>query len=358
MLPADDLTAVVKALPCERVGVGHHTYIHTGRTTYAVHGPAKAVSGGPKVATVAQGVAEYLATRRAAVVMGRIKSSTIDGIVLGLGRFERWVGALTPIASIDEATLTGFYNHLAGEIEAGRVALGTAKNTMLNTKAWVRKQWEARRIELPRNLGSRDLCIRVDRKAITVLDVATVRRMYEAAPPMLKLCILLSLNCGFNQVDISNLRHAEVDWTAGTITRKRSKTADHADTPTVRWRLWPITLKLLKEHRMPHPELVLLSPKGRPLIHGSGLRRWDRIAFAWKQTRKKLGLLRAEYRQLRRTAATMLGSHPTYGRYAQYFLCHARSNVADAHYVKPDQASFDGALAWLEQQFFPEEVNG
>ena len=53
---------------------------------------------------------------------------------------------------------------------------------------------------------------------------------------------------------------------------------------------------------------------------------------------------------LRKTAATKLGGHVTYGRFAQYFLGHAPATVADKHYVAPDAAQFDTAIEWLGEQ--------
>ena len=53
---------------------------------------------------------------------------------------------------------------------------------------------------------------------------------------------------------------------------------------------------------------------------------------------------------LRKTAATKLGQNPTYGRFAQYFLGHAPTTMADKHYVAPSQDQFDEAVAWLGTQ--------
>src|SRR5262249_37414707 len=53
-------------------------------------------------------------------------------------------------------------------------------------------------------------------------------------------------------------------------------------------------------------------------------------------------------KQLRATAATMLGTHPTYKFYAQYFLGHAPRTVADRNYVRPSDEEFFEALALLE----------
>jgi hypothetical protein len=61
-----------------------------------------------------------------------------------------------------------------------------------------------------------------------------------------------------------------VDWTAGVITRKRSKTRDEQDVPEVRHKLWDRTFALLEQYRSITSELALmmsvmtaLSPDGK-----------------------------------------------------------------------------------------------
>jgi integrase len=51
-----------------------------------------------------------------------------------------------------------------------------------------------------------------------------VRRLLERSPERLRLFVLLMINCGMYQSDISDLGESEVDWDAGTIERPRSKT--------------------------------------------------------------------------------------------------------------------------------------
>lgn len=54
----------------------------------------------------------------------------------------------------------------------------------------------------------------------------------------------------------------------------------------------------------------------------------------------------------RKTAASKLGEHPEFGKFAQYFLGHSPRTVADKHYVRPSEEHFDRAISWLCQQFF------
>ena len=77
-----------------------------------------------------------------------------------------------------------------------------------------------------------------------------------------KLFVMLALNCGFGQMDISTLEASMIDWETGVITRDRHKTGVQSKS-----KLWPSTLALLKKHRSPKKTgLVLLDKDGKPLL--------------------------------------------------------------------------------------------
>jgi integrase len=76
--------------------------------------------------------------------------------------------------------------------------------------------------------------------------VQEVRRLIDQASGQLKLHLLLVINCGMTQIDTSDLRLEQVDWGTERIIRKRSKTDDHPNVPTVNHKLWPLTFELLR----------------------------------------------------------------------------------------------------------------
>ena len=118
---------------------------------------------------------------------------------------------------------------------------------------------------LPKNINSKELKITrrtTSPETMTHAEVATLLRKTTGLNP---LCILLGLNCGMTQKDISDLLDADVSWQAGTITRKRSKTANHAGVPTVTYQLWPETFRLLQQHRS-QTEVVLLTKASMRLV--------------------------------------------------------------------------------------------
>ena len=160
------------------------------------------------------------------------------------------------------------------------------------------------------------------------------------------------------QSDISDLAIEEVDWVTGRLRRTRSKTPDG---PVVTYQLWPETFALLKQHctqeRVPNERgghRALLSEEGRPLVcywmEDGKMRRYDLIQSAFGRLFDKLKMKKS-IKLFRKTSASELGAHPTYGAYVQHFLAHSPRGVTDRHYVVPDQDRFDEALAWLRSRY-------
>ena len=171
------------------------------------------------------------------------------------------------------------------------------------------------------------------------------------------------LNCGFYAVDIGTLRQDEVDWKAGRIVRKRSKTKNRSgNVPKVNYPLWHRTFELLKVFRNTtprHPELALVNEEGNPLWwehqkDGKYVKNNTVKCLYFRLLSKTLKIPAAErkpLKTLRKTASSKLDEHETYGRYVEYFLGEAPSSVANRHYVQPSAKQFERAIGWLGKQF-------
>ncbi len=68
--------------------------------------------------------------------------------------------------------------------------------------------------------------------------------LYAQANDRTKLFILLGLNCGMAQTEISTLQRADIDLKSGVIDRVRNKTRATAAV-RARWQLWPETLQFV-----------------------------------------------------------------------------------------------------------------
>ncbi len=270
-----------------------------------------------------------------------------------LKRFQLWLGASFPVEAITSKTLYEFYLHLVGLAEKGDISRKYAQSTFTTTRQWVKWCWEMELCDLPRNIASRELRFDVKPQPIITFTPEEVKQLYRHAPSRTKLYILLACNCGYTQSDVSALRHDEVDWVAGTITRKRTKTRDHENVPVVCYPLWEPTLQLLRKHRSKHPDLVLTTQAGNPLKREKitkGYRKTDAVAKAFQRLAKKADMGQRGYKHFRKTGATLLGEHRDHKAYVGLYLGHAPQSIAERHYAGYSQELFNEAIEWLGER--------
>ena len=190
---------------------------------------------------------DYLAIKKAqADAKGKI--ATFESEQYHLTKFRKWVEPLAGIEILNEMLWEKFCLHLMKQVNEGNVSPATARGTQHVVRAFVRNRWEHRYIELPRNLGNRNLSAFVPLKEVIVFTKEEARELINKASPRKRLYLLLMLNCGMYPVDIAMLQQDEVDWGEGRITRKRTKTKDQSDkVPKVDYLLWQTTFDLLEK---------------------------------------------------------------------------------------------------------------
>lgn len=239
----------------------------------------------------------------------------------------------------------------------------------MTAKQFITRLAELKLIALPGNIRSRRF--RFNHSAPSKIETFTVEEVTamlagcDGFSERTRLYLLLMLNCGMYQNDIAELRRDEIDWKAGTLSRARSKTRERGG-PVVTYKLWPETFALLEKHRTGHSqdaakkdELVLTTDEGNPLVRywleEGKMRRYDTIQSAWTRLAAKMGgKLRLGMKHLRKTSATLLGTHPHFKFFANHFLADSPKGMADRHYVTPNQAEFFEALDWLRLQILTE----
>lgn len=134
------------------------------------------------------------------------------------------------------------------------------------------------------------------------------------------------------QKDICDLLHSEGTG-RGTITRKRSKTASHDKVPTVQYRLWPETFRLLLQERTNDGDHVLLNTDGGPLkvevIDTDGkLKKIDNVASAFSRLRR-ITKIQKPSKLFRKTSATLLCGNKDFRASKSCFrLCQPLSLIA------------------------------
>ncbi len=208
----------------------------------------------------------------------------------------------------------------------------------------VRYLWSARLIERPRNLDT--LVFKARPKAVPTFPLEKVRACLDSLAPRLRLFALLGLNCGMLAADIGQLRKDQVNLTTGRLVRKRVKTEEHTDVPTVDYAPWPETLALLTEHWSDDPTLALTTKNGTPLWaarqDGARVRRKDIVGRFFRHAKAPI-----PHKRFRSVAATIIESHENYGRYVGHFLGHSPKSLKDRHYAAPSRELFDKVLEWL-----------
>jgi hypothetical protein len=257
-----------------------------------------------------------------------------------------FLGPTFDVSKIDEALVQQVHKAIRGQ--AG--AQATKKKRWGFWRRFVRYCWSCRRLgELPRNLHG--FAFDVSPTRVKRYPLSLVREVLAKLDDRHKLVALLGLNCGMTNVDTGTLTKDAVDLANGTLTRKRVKTADYADVPTVTYKLWPETLALLRKLWSDHPTLVLTSIRGTPLwaseYQEGKEHKKDLISKEWRKL--KLPIPAKAFRSI---AATLIESNREYGSRVVYFLGHSPRTIRDRHYVAYDQALFDELLDWLRGQVF------
>lgn len=315
--------------------------------------------------TLQENVKRFLQRKEAQAKRGERSAGRVEVLRVGLESFVECVGGNQPMTAVTTAALSRFRDELERLIDEDKLRPHSARDRLQAVKQFVRWAWEQELIGLPRILQSREFSIAIPEQRVETFTDAEVRLLLGASSETTKLYLLLMLNTGMTQQDISELRQDEVDWKRGRVTRKRSKTRKNGNgknVPEVSYKLWPETFRLLKEHRSKHAVLALTNQNGTPLkveaITNGRVKKIDNIHSAYCRVIRKLANAKAEpvkidkpLKLLRKTAATKLGGHKEHSRFAQYFLGHAPTTVADKYYVAPSAMQFDDAVAWLETQF-------
>ena len=293
--------------------------------------------------TVAAHAAAWHRHQQALVSAGQMSADRCANNQTCLAHFTGFLGAVSDVNTINTDKLDGFYRYCAGRVAARRTdpeagwSLAYAKDVFSVAKTYIRWLWERAVLELPKNIGSKSFRFGSSAKAVRTWTVDEYRLAVREAPGKLRLCLLLMANTGMTQADVSDLLDTEVDWAAGRITRRRSKTAEHEAVPTVCYPLWPLTFDLLKKYRS-GGERVLLTESGLPYVRkelvGGKLVKADGFASCWVHVKKRLKLDRS-LKQLRKLGATLLESHPVYGRLVSHWLGHSPRSVAARHYTRP-----------------------
>jgi hypothetical protein len=309
----------------------------------------------PVERTIGSHVKLFLAFKESEVEGGKIKASRWGSMKAHLEHLVVWAGGNAVIDDLTSAKLLAFYAFLQ---KSKGFSSYYKRDIFATTKEFIAHICDLELIPTPKNLRSKQLVFVKDPVKPEVFAIADLITLLSRATERTTLYILLAMNCGFTQVDISDLSHSELHLSERRIIRKRSKTERKKNVPTVNYLLWSKTAALLKKCATTTGELVLLTDEQRPLkqeslVNGKHTKS-DNIKSAWVRLLNKLQISakdRKTFTDIRNTSSTLLEDHAEFSRYAQHFLGHSPKTVAETHYVIPSQRRFDEAVKWLGKQY-------
>jgi site-specific recombinase XerD len=295
----------------------------------------------PDDRTVGHWVAQFLLLREADVAAKQLSSSSFDTNRLCLEAFSEWCGHGLPIENLDANRWIEWYK----VVQSSNISVSYKKKRFMFVKTFI--SWLIERELIPSfpSLYSRRYKFAASDKEVKSLPVDQVREIVEAASGILRLHLLLMLNCGFTQKDISDLKPDE--YRDGRITRRRSKTSKR-NTRVVSWKLWDCTRDLLDQYKRDGADHLLLTSSGKTWIQDAMIagkrRKTDNIRALYEKLHMKVPL-----RRLRQTSGDMV-MHQFGKHIGDHFLAHGTS-VVDAAYFSRDQNELDQAIEWLGKTY-------
>jgi len=315
----------------------------------------------PKKTAGVQGE-NFIQLYRTKAQIGEISIGRYSEIQSLINRIVAWFGPETSLQRISQETVKDFYQHLAGEIEEG-MNRTSAYKTWTVFKSFIEHFCEENAPDLlPANLRSRKYSLSPNETGNpNPFTKNEIQILLENSNDRMKLFILMALNCGMYQGDISDLKASEVDWKKGRIIRPRSKIKKRKTAVKINWKLWPETFRLLQQFGAREGR-VFSNANGTELVRSRIVngkeKKVDNIRTAF-QNRLIVPLIekgklpkdfKKTFKELRKTSANILEKSKEHAEFYEMYLDH--SAVAKRHYLTGEPVPrFDKAIEWLGKQF-------
>ncbi len=317
----------------------------------------------------------YLTRVRDRASSGQLSDGRADTITFALRRAKRYM-LDCELNAVNLDTCRALVNHFVSRPIVPRtikpMAPDTVIDTIIATRAFFadaedRGDWKAP-ASLDKCFGFRrdklltedEMDDRAKVKTFSVSELTTLWRF--AHNERRELYLLLGLNCGFTQLEISTLRktHCFLDGEKPYIKRRRHKTKVMG-----KWRLWPETAHLLRKHSAPEGEKLALihAKKHRPLIGKVAGSRYDVIRNEWDHVirhaekghaaspDKTVAVPKLSFKYLRKTGSNLL--RKIAGRdVAETYLAHTDRTMGKV-YHNPDFKRLSNSLRRLRRRLQP-----
>jgi hypothetical protein len=335
-LGADPQAAMEKALALtlEWTAIERQGYVvwpqeRSGAAGTAIGGGTEEREVNASDVTLEDAVKIYIAEQESRVLAARVSDRHAEACRHRLSRMLAFMGPKRRVCDIGQDDLMRLVNHFVSRPNAldanGRdfdpprpIAIATVAMLVKAAKYFFEWLSEHDAIEWEKPKRFRQI-FRIDRggmlteaererrysevvsREVRHFTMDDLGRLYKIADGRIRAFILLALNCGFTQRDLSELRVFEVylDAPVPYIHRERSKTGVEA-----RWELWPETVEAIRrEMAEPNPlKRVFLTERGEVLQEGGHSGR-DSVRQAWRLLREKFVGELLPFKFLRKTGA-------------------------------------------------------
>lgn len=233
----------------------------------------------------------------------------------------------------------------------------TKQKQFVYFRSFVRHLIERRFIPPLANIDSKAFTFKVKKTGKEPADARRIRDFLGELPDRFQLYALLALNCSMNNIDIAQLTHGQIDWGRSTLTRKRVKTEGHENVPVVRYKLWPETVRLLKQEMTAggKDQLVLRDAAGAPLYiaqvkDGGKVHHYDKIKSSWRDYFGRSEKKEFTLRDFRYFGADLL-EETRYETYQDAFLGHSPNSVKSIFY-KRKLIDVSAACEYIRKKLF------
>jgi integrase len=329
------------------------------------------IGDGPKVETdIGKLIDAWEESKEKASETGDIHPTRLASYRADAAKFRTFFAGqgIADASAIGPKTVDAFGDYL----DATGLAGTTKKNILLSFRQFVHFIHRRDAITaLPKNLD--DKVVGLGEPNVKTFRLSELREILEFAKSYgdgrVYLYLLIMLNCGFYQSDVSELTYRTVSLKKGVILKARSKTGKYK----VRYALWPETIAELRKHRNRDKTktdkagnvLYLVNANGGELVPDCE-GRIDNIASAyWNMRRawakkkakeaeeqggqkKKIEPVKAlALKYLRKTGTTILSRHKTFRYFTCHYLADSPRGMEARHYRRPSNQQFAAALAWL-----------
>jgi integrase len=313
----------------------------------------------------------FIETQRRKCSETKISAGRLAKIISTIETYRKWssIVRVDKIGTRDH--IDAYRTFLSNRVITGEIKGKYANNLFSDFKMlidWLFNNEVLKTYPVCLQRKSNDYKFPVVRQPPVVIPLKWVQKILNVTESRMKLCILLTLNCGFGASEIGQLTKDEYDPVAGRITHKRCKTQKYANVPTVCYKLWGETKALLDQEiasnrkKYPKTKWLLVNSNGSPLwseyVGGDGTtHKSDNITSAFKRLIAKLRKSDPEfpkvaYYQFRKTSATLIFNEPEYMGLDWLWLGHAPNTTAGQHYTAPTPTILDKCLVCLHNRIF------